>query len=411
LKDWIESGFADVAHALHLGIADADTAEIHHAAGLAVGVGENLHFTEGVDPFVQPGLFEFIGGDEVVPVIVAELMHDHHLQCADALRHAIGAPGGDQGRVLHASRSGSAAAGIDDSEIGIGVIAVLVLEPGDGDLGRLEVTRSHGGVVFLDEGADLHILTPAVEDDEIGAGGPGEIMDILGVEAVGDGGVGIIRGCMAEAGGADDIVPGHGDVHIVDPEIGIEFRIGVKLVAVPGAVFVDADLGEPLAGHDELFLDAGAGHRRFGQFGGEGETEGDGLAGGKAPGEEQAEHGFILGVAVVRLDKVSPGEPLLTGGAGEGVDFDITPAFLAEGFAAMAAAGFAHESRLVVTEAVEIEVELEFLDGVVGGVAPAQYLVAVKKAGCGVKADVDIIVGDARTFGLREENGLAGAGL
>jgi len=77
----------------------------------------------------------------------------------------------------------------------------------------------------------------------------------------------------------------------------------------------------------------------------------------------------------------------------------------------MAAAGFAHESRLVVTEAVEIEVELEFLDGVVGGVAPAQYLVAVKKAGCGVKADVDIIVGDARTFGLREENGLAGAGL
>ena len=93
----------------------------------------------------------------------------------------------------------------------------------------------------------------------------------------------VLGGALLDAGGAHDVVGGNGQGDIVHTIVGVEFGVGVKLVAVPCALrgiavaglFVDADFGEPLAHHEEVVAIAGAGED-FGQLGKEVDIQSDG---------------------------------------------------------------------------------------------------------------------------------------
>ena len=94
----------------------------------------------------------------------------------------------------------------------------------------------------------------AGELDEMRAGGPGKIVNVVLVEVVGGSPVGIVLGAAQEAGGAQDIIRGHRQVNIPDPVVRKKLGGGVELVAIPTTFltatlappFVDADLGKPL---------------------------------------------------------------------------------------------------------------------------------------------------------------------
>ena len=327
---------------------------------------------------------------------MAEFVEQDQLRDAHAAGHAIGGHAGDQGGVFHAAGRIRAAARIDDGEVGIGIVAVLFFEPGQGDYSGLDMTRALAGVVPLHQHPDIRIAAAPVKDDEIRAGGPGEIVDILSVVVVGDSAVGIGFLAGTKAGGADHPLAGNRDVDIVEAKVGVKLGIGVKLVAVPGAVLIDANFREPLSRHDKFLLDAGPRDGWFGQFGGEGHLQADGCAGRQRFRQQQTQHGFIIRIVIVRLNERSALAPVGSIRSGERIDLDITPALPAALAAAAALAGFAHEGGAVVAESVEVEMKLEVRDRRVGTVAPAQRLAAVQQPLSGIDTNLDLVIGDAR---------------
>ena len=93
----------------------------------------------------------------------------------------------------------------------------------------------------------------------------------------------------------------HGELHVVDAEVGEELGGVVILVAVPGSVPPDADFRKPLAAEQEIALPSGAG-LGFGKFGLEGDLELDECAGRDWLGKMQIDDRLIIFIAVVGSD-------------------------------------------------------------------------------------------------------------
>ena len=121
-------------------------------------------------------------------------------------------------------------------------------------------------------GGQCRVLERARQIDGVWAGGPGEIVNILGVEAMGGGAVAVVfagrrgarrRGRRRRIGGAAGRAhyeaDGHGDGHVVDAVVGEELGGGMELVRVPALSSQHAQLGEPLG--DEVVVADVAGAR------------------------------------------------------------------------------------------------------------------------------------------------------
>ncbi|GBD94426.1 hypothetical protein BMS3Abin05_02033 [bacterium BMS3Abin05] len=91
--------------------------------------------------------------------------------------------------------------------------------------------------------------------------------------------------------------------HIINTKIGKEFRCGVVLVAIPFAIFINADLGEPLSNHEEISIVARPG-KNFWQFGFKFDKEFDLSARRDAFGKIQLRHRTVIRIAVVRGNKM-----------------------------------------------------------------------------------------------------------
>ena len=97
---------------------------------------------------------------------------------------------------------------------------------------------------------------------------------------------GVLGDALLHSGSADYEIRGRHDFDIVHAVVGIEFRVGVELVAIPRALpgiahaglFVHANLGEPLAYQEEVVAIAGAGED-FGELRNEIYVERNGGAG------------------------------------------------------------------------------------------------------------------------------------
>ena len=140
--------------------------------------------------------------------------------------------------------------------------------------GILYLVSAVMSVVRLYQRPDLHILRFAGEDLVLRARGPGEVMDIFGVVVVSGRPIAVVDGLHLQAGRTQYEVFGNRHPHVVDPVVGEELRVVVKLVSVPFSTVVDGDLRKPLADEEVLFLGAGARKRRRRELGSELEVEG-----------------------------------------------------------------------------------------------------------------------------------------
>ena len=113
----------------------------------------DFDFGVGVDAFVEPGVFELVGGDHAVPVLVAELVFDGEL--GDVGWVVPAGVGGEEGWVLHAAHLG-AGFGVDDGDDLVGVGTVALLEVREGLLRDVEVAWAGSGVRSEGEDVDLH---------------------------------------------------------------------------------------------------------------------------------------------------------------------------------------------------------------------------------------------------------------
>ena len=157
------------------------------------------------------------------------------------------------------------------------------------------------------EQADFHRPDAAVElvvdDLEVGIGGPGEVVDILGVEGDGLGAVAVVALTGLYASRADDVVLRQRDLHVIGAEVGEELGHGVELVAVPCSMPPDADFGKPLSGEQEGALVAGAGDD-LGELGAELDSELHILAGRYRTRQLHLEDRLVVGIAVVGRDEL-----------------------------------------------------------------------------------------------------------
>lgn len=146
-----------------------------------------------------------------------------------------------------------------------------------------------------------------------------------------------------QAGGAENIVFRHGHANVIHAVVGKEFGIGVELMAVPLAIDINADLGEPLANEEIFFFRAGARKRRLRQLGGEINANDDGIVGPERLGERQPKHGPVIGIAVVGLNKFHAAGQIFAGSQGDFVHLDKSPAVFVNFIAAADTARFFHE--------------------------------------------------------------------
>ena len=422
-------GEQQIDQALVFPVIDLNPQKIDKITPGAILVVHDLNFGVGVDPLIQPAFFEFVGGQQVVPVIVAELVDDHHFRKPHPFRHAVVGAGGNQGGIFHAAGAFRPAPGIDHGEVGIGIIAVPVLKILDRHPGRLHMAGALLAMIRLHQGANLHILGLALELQVFRAGGPGKIVHILGVIVMGSAAVVVNQGLPdLQSGRADNIGLGHGDPDVVNPVIGKKFRIEVKLVAVPAIFLQHPHLGKPLPHKEVFLLRPGAGKRRLGKFGGKIDIHRHAFPGLDHAGERHLQHGLIMNVLrIVRLDEThicsqifsrdfQPGfrvgkldivrHRIATGRREQGhlIDLNKSPALPVDLIATVPAAGFDHESGAIVAEAVEVEVKLQFGGFVCGGVLPGQQLFSLDHFRLRIQAHIDIVVGDPRAERLLEQH-------
>ena len=117
------------------------------------------------------------------------------------------------------------------------------------------------------------------------------------------GAVGIICAGDQVAARSDDFILWDGDFHVEGAEVGEEFSVGVKLMAVPGVFPPDADFREPLADHVEIVGVAGA-FNDFGKHVVEGDVEFDGRAGGDGFRQRDLHDGVVFGVVIIGLNEL-----------------------------------------------------------------------------------------------------------
>ena len=104
-------------------------------------------------------------------------------------------------------------------------------------------------------------------DDEVGVGGPREVVDVFLFVGIGRGAVRVLSLPGPLTRGADAERLRHGHLDGVASVVGVELGVGVELMAVPAAGFtaaaadrlVDGDLRKPLA--DEIEVPGVAGAR------------------------------------------------------------------------------------------------------------------------------------------------------
>ena len=93
--------------------------------------------------------------------------------------------------------------------------------------------------------------------DEVGAGRPREVVDVLLIEMVDL--IPLIGGDLPlDAGGAHRPARRHRQPDIVDAKVGEELRRVVELMAVPAAILEHADLRKPLGDEEVVVDDAGS---------------------------------------------------------------------------------------------------------------------------------------------------------
>src|SRR6185436_17935548 len=117
--------------------------------------------------------------------------------------------------------------------------------------GRVEVPRLLSGVLGLEQEPHVHrrqrrMFEAGAVLDVVGARGPGEVVDVILLEAMRRRAVAAVPTLALDAGRADDPSRRDGEPHIVAAEVGEELGRDVELMAIPAAVLEYADLGEPL---------------------------------------------------------------------------------------------------------------------------------------------------------------------
>ena len=247
-----------------------------------------------VEALVQPGFLELVIAHQPVPELMAELMHRHKFRVAAPFpRPEVGAHG-DEGGILHAA-GGRVARHIDDGHGVVRILAVPQAEIFHGIENGAKIAVGHVGVAGPQQECDFHVserhlikgqaenlrpvgqlvtahlrapIESARDPGKAGARRPGKVVDVLLVLLVS--GSAILVGTLtaAEPGRGYDVIRRSGELDVVNPVVGVEFGIGVILVAIPAAdlaaafpcSLVDGDLGEPLRHQVVVAFVAAAGH-------------------------------------------------------------------------------------------------------------------------------------------------------
>src|SRR5262249_49161147 len=111
--------------------------------------------------------------------------------------------------------------------------------------------------------------------------------------------IGAVYAAHLDPACANDLVLRYGQPHVVDAEISEEFGRIVVLVAIPGAVPPDSDLGEPLSAEQEITFPAGSG-LRLGKLRLEGDLELNECTCRDRLGQAQVDDRLIIFITVVR---------------------------------------------------------------------------------------------------------------
>src|ERR1700693_2276701 len=88
--------------------------------------------------------------------------------------------------------------------------------------------------------------------------GPREVMNVVSVVSDGLSPVGIVHIADFDAAGSDHFELRHGELDVVNAEVREKFRVCMKLMAIPGAMPPNADLGKPLAAEHKVAIPTGA---------------------------------------------------------------------------------------------------------------------------------------------------------
>src|SRR5579863_1516716 len=95
-------------------------------------------------------------------------------------------------------------------------------------------------------------------DQVVRARGPGEIMNVFRVIGDGLGAVGVVSTAHFDPCGPYDFVLRHSQLHVVNTEVRKKLCEGMKLVAIPGAVPPNPNLGKPLAAQHKVAIPTGS---------------------------------------------------------------------------------------------------------------------------------------------------------
>ena len=267
----------------------------------------------GADALVEPRLLELVGGHHPLPPVVRHLV-DGDLPEQDVVRLSRVDPGvdGGEGGVLHPARLHvDAHRGSHQREVRVGVRQPVTAPLLEGDLRCGEDLGRGPRPVGWDEQGQRHLRQTLAAEDVAHLhrplpGGPGEVDDVVLVEAVGDGPVRVVGAASPEARRADHHRARDGERRVVVAEVGVELGVRVELVAVParGAHAAlrrhlqHADLREPLSEQGVLPEDAGTrGELRHARLPGELDRH---LAVGRdRGGKGEGEDGLVARVAVI----------------------------------------------------------------------------------------------------------------
>ena len=131
------------SEALKFGVAGVGVRTVEERVVRAEDRCEGSDFRVGVDAFIEPGVFELVGRDHAVPVLMAELVHGGEL--GEVGRVVPRGVTSDEGGVFHAADLG-AGFGVDDGDYLVGIRTVEVVEVGHGSLDDVKVASAGLGV-------------------------------------------------------------------------------------------------------------------------------------------------------------------------------------------------------------------------------------------------------------------------
>ena len=414
-RDRIHVRFAEVGNALQFGLAHVREGKIHDGSFLAVERVHYFHFGVAVDAFVEPSVFEFVGGDHAVPILVAEFVFGDDFGSEQAVRHPPRGACRNQCGIFHAAGVTATVRRVYHRDAVVRIRPVPLIEELQSSFQRFDVARRRRHVTGRHQQVNFYgavAAGPGIFDvREARARGPGKIVNVFGVEREGLGAVRIIDAGNLIAARADDFILRQRDFHVEGAEVGEEFRGGVKLVAVPGVFPPHADFREPLADHIEIVGVAGA-FDDFGKLVVESHAKRDGSAGSDRLRQGHLKYGVVIRVVVIRLDEFHLG-----GQVAHAFDFEFIHVYRAVmfwipfGIGAIAArageANFGHESGLRL-EGVEVEVEGKSLLRLAGQVVVRQSLGGGDGVLRGVELGVNFVGHHAS--GKRLLRGVAGFG-